>query len=162
MKYRIRHIDPTNDGWLWFTPLILFAFLFALTGAKGKWVIEQKKHWWNKWKIIGEYDDAKYAYIKYFKLHHNIDIKEIMVFPHNKRSGEYVICHLEFKYNDYSKDYKYTVGYKPRNYANYYHCCYSSESYEDAMMKLYHDILLKNIIDRKEEAIIMNKINNKK
>lgn len=159
MKYRIRYIEPTNDWWLWLTPLVLFAFLFAFLGVKGKWVIEQKKHWWNKWKIIEEYDNAKYAYIRYFKLHYNIDIKEIMVFPHNKRNGEYVTCHLEFKYNDYSKDYKYTVGYKPRNYVNYYHCCYSSESYEDAMMKLYNDILLKKIIDRKKESIIMNKIN---
>ena len=159
MKYRIRYIDPTNDGWLWFTPLVLFAFLFAFMGVKGKWVIEQKKHWWNKWKIIEEYDKANFAHIRYFKLRYNIDIKEFMIFPHNKHSGEYVTCHLEFKYNDYSKDYKYTVGYKPRNYVNYYHCCYSSESYEDAMMKLYNDILLKKIIDRKKESIIMNKIN---
>ena len=148
MTHRIKYNDPTNDGWLWFTPFVLFAFLFAFMGVKGNWVIEQKKHWWNKWKIIEEYDNVKDAYIKYFKLHYDIDIKESMVFPHNRKKGEFVTCHLEFKYNSYSTDYKYTVGYKPRNYVNYYHCCYSSESYEQALMNLYCDMELKKMLNK--------------
>ena len=81
-------------------------------------------------------------------MHYNIDIKESMVFPHNRKKGEFVTCHLEFKYNSYSTDYKYTVGYKPRNYVNYYHCCYSSESYEQALMNLYYDMELKKILNK--------------
>ena len=75
MKYRIKYNDPINDKWLWFTPFVIAAFLavflVAFLGVNGKWVIEQKKHWWNKWKIIEEYDNAKDAYIKYFKLHYD-------------------------------------------------------------------------------------------
>ena len=69
------------------------------------------------------------------------------MFPHNRKKGEFVTCHLEFKYNSYSTDYKYTVGYKPRNYVNYYHCCYSSESYEQALMNLYYDMELKKMLN---------------
>lgn len=152
MKYRIKYNDPINDRWLWFTPFVIAAFiavfLATFLGVNGKWVIEQKKHWWNKWKIIEEYDNAKDAYIKYFKLHYDIDIKESMVFPHNRKKGEFVTCHLEFKYNSYSTDYKYTVGYKPRNYVNYYHCCYSPESYEQALMNLYYDMEIKKMLNK--------------
>ena len=140
MKHRIKYHDTT---WLFFTPLA-----FLNMGGTNLWTIEQKRHWWNKWEVIERYSNPEDAYRKYFKLHYDIDIKESMVFPHNRKKGEFVTCHLEFKYNSHSTDYRYTVGYKPRNYVNYYHCCYSSESYEQALMNLYCDMELKKILNK--------------
>ena len=74
--------------------------------------------------------------------------QEDMIKENNRKKGEFVTCHLEFKYNSYSTDYKYTVGYKPRNYVNYYHCCYSSESYEQALMNLYYDMEIKKMLNK--------------
>ena len=148
MKYRIKYNDPTNDGWLWFTPFVIFAFLAAFIGVKGKWVIEQKKHWWNNWKVIEVYDNAKDAHIKYFKLKHNLDIQKRMQFTHNRYKNKTVWCELEFKFNNYSKEYKYCVGYKPKNYARYYFCTYSSESYEDALIKLWCDLEVRKLIKK--------------
>lgn len=140
MKHRIKYHDTT---WLFFTP-----FAFLNMGGTNLWTIEQKRHWWNKWEVIARYSNPEDAYIKYFKLHYDIDIKESMVFPHNRNKGEFVTCHLEFKYNSHSTDYRYCVGYKPRNYVNYYHCCYSSESYEQALMNLYCDMELKKMLNK--------------
>ena len=140
MKHRIKYHDTT---WLFFTPLS-----FLNMGGTDLWTIEQKHHWWNKWEVIERYSNPEDAYRKYFKLHYDIDIKESMVFPHNRKKGEFVTCHLEFKYNSHSTDYRYVVGYKPRNYVNYYHCCYSSESYEQALMNLYCDMELKKMLNK--------------
>ena len=142
MKHRLKYHDTS---WLFFTP-----FAFLNMGGTDLWTLERKKYWWNKWEVIERYNEPEPAYIRYFKLHYDIDIKESMVFPHNQKKGEYVTCHLEFKFNNYSKDYRYTVGYKPRNYVNYYHACYSGESYEAALWKLYSDMELKKILDRNE------------
>lgn len=141
MKHRLKYHDTT---WLFFTP---FAFL-NMGGNTNLWTIEYKKHWWNKWKVLERYNEPESAYIEYFKLHYNINIKEQMTFPHNHKKGEFVTCHLEFKYNSHSTDYRYVVGYKPRNYVRYYYCCYSSDSYEDALMKLYCDLEVKKMINK--------------
>ena len=159
MKYRIKYDDPTNDGWLWLTPFMLFALLFAFMGVKSKWVIEQKKHWWNKWKVVEEYNDQTEAYIHYMKLAYNINIEEEIVFPHNKNKNKKQTCILTCQYNDKPIDleYKYTVGYKPRNYERYYHACYSGKSYEDALGKLWCDMEIKKILNRNESCMEIEK-----
>ena len=148
MKYRIRYDETTNDSWLWFTPFILFAFLFAFMGVKGKWVIEQKKHWWNKWKIIKEYSNQIDAYIDYFKLKYDLEIEEYLDFPHNKNKKKKQTCKLTFKEQPHSPEYRYAVGYKPINYHLFYHVCYSEESFEDALGKLYCDLEVKKLIHK--------------
>ena len=60
MKYRIRYIDSSL---LFFTP-----FSFLNMGGCDHWVIEAKKHWWNKWKTIHSYDNKKEAEKKLKKL----------------------------------------------------------------------------------------------
>lgn len=141
MKYRVKYID---SSWLFFTP-----FSFLNMGGTDHWCIESKKHWWNKWKKLGcTYSDPEDCYIEYFKLKYNINIENKIEFTHNRNKNKKVWCYLEFHFNNYSTEYKYCVGYKPTNYARYYHCCYSSESYEDALMKLYNDIEIKKLIKK--------------
>ena len=79
---------------------------------------------------------------------YNLDIKKSLEFPHNRNKNKTVWCRLEFRFNSYSKDYKYCVGYKPINYARFYYCAYSSESYEDALMKLWCDLEFNFIYNR--------------
>ena len=142
MKYKINY---TDSSWLFFTP-----FAFLNMGGTNHWNIMQKQHWWNKWTKVGyTYDNPKDAYIEYFKLKYNINIEKRKEFQHNRKKDKTVWCHLDFHYNNYSKEYKYCVGYKPTNYAKYYHCCYSNESYEDALMKLYNDMEIKKLINKK-------------
>lgn len=141
MKYRIKHID---SSWLFFTP---FAFL-NMSGTN-HWTIESKKHWWNKWEKVGStYDNPENAYIEYFKLKYNLDIQKRMQFTHNKDKNKKVWCDLEFKFNTYSEEYRYCVGYKPRNYARYYFCAYSPDSYEDALMRLWCDLEIRKSIKK--------------
>ena len=142
MKYRVNY---TDSSWLFFTP-----FSFLNMGGTDHWQIESKKHWWNKWKKEGyTYSDPKDCYIEYFKLKYNINIENKIEFTHNRNKNKKVWCYLEFKFNSHSNEYKYCVGYKPRNYVNYYLCCYSYESYEDALMKLYNEIKIKKLINKK-------------
>lgn len=139
MKYKINYID---SSFLYFTP---FAFL-NMGGVNSHWTIMRKKHWWNKWEKISKiYDNPEDAYIKYFKLKYNLDIKKRIEFPHNKDKSKTVWCELEFKFNNYSKEYKYVAGYKPKKYVRYYHCTYSSISYEDALMKLWCDMEVRKL-----------------
>ena len=140
MKYRIKYHDTT---WLFFTPLA-----FLNMGGTNLWTIEQKRHWWNKWEVIERYNEPENAYIKYFKLKYDLNIEKIIKFPHNIKKEKIAICYLEFKYNSHSTDYRYCVGYKPRNYINYYHCCYSSESCEDALIKLYNDLEIRKLLQK--------------
>jgi hypothetical protein len=141
MKYKI---DYTDSSWLFFTP-----FVFLNMGGTDHWTIMSKKHWWNKWKKVGyTYDNPEDTYIEYFKLKYNLDIQKRMQFTHNKDKNKKVWCDLEFKFNSHSKDYKYCVGYKPINYARFYYCAYSSESYEDALMKLWCDLEIKKLIHK--------------
>jgi len=60
MKYRVRYVDTS---WLFFTP-------FAFLNMRGTdlYVLEYKKHWWNKWKKISSYSSEKDAYKKLNKL----------------------------------------------------------------------------------------------
>lgn len=142
MKYKI---DYTDSWWLWLTP---FAFL-NMGGGTYHWTIMQKRHWWNNWEKVGDtYDNPEDAYIEYFKLKHNLDIQKRMQFTHNKDKNKKVWCELVFKFNNYSKEYKYCVGYKPRNYARYYFCAHSSESYEDALIKLWSDLEVRKLIKK--------------
>ena len=141
MKYKI---DYTDSWWLWLTP-----FAFLNMGGTNHWTIMEKKHRWNKWKKVGyTYDNTEDAYIEYFKLKHNLDIPKRMQFTHNKDKNKKVWCDLEFKFNNYSEEYRYCVGYKPRNYARYYFCAYSSESYEDALMRLWCDLEIRKSIKK--------------
>ena len=141
MKYRIKYIDTSL---LWLTPLA-----FLNMGGSNYWEIQSKNHWWNKWKKVGyTYDNPEDAYIEYFKLKHNLDIKKRIEFPHNRDKTKTVWCELNFEYREHSKEYTYVVGYKPRNYTRYYHCTYSSESYEDALMKLWCDLEVKKLIHK--------------
>ena len=141
MKYRIKYMD---SSWLFFTP-----FSFLNMGGINHWVIESKHHGWNRWKQVGNtYNNPEDAYIEYFKLKHNLDIQKRMQFTHNKDKNKKVWCDLEFKLNNYSEEYRYCVGYKPRNYAKYYFCTYSSESYEDALMKLWCDLEVRKSIKK--------------
>ena len=141
MKYKI---DYTDSSWLFFTP-----FAFLNMGGTNHWIIRQKRHWWNKWEKVGRtYDNPEDAYIEYFKLKHNLDIQKRMQFTHNKDKNKKVWCDLEFKFNNYSEEYRYCVGYKPKNYARYYFCTYSSESYEDALMKLWCDLEVRKLIKK--------------
>ena len=71
-----------------------------------------------------------------------------MQFTHNRDKNKTVWCELEFKFNNHSKEYKYCVGYKPRNYVRYYFCTYSSESYEDALIKLWSDLEVRKLIKK--------------
>lgn len=140
MKYKI---DYTDSTWLFFTP-----FSFLNMGGTHYWTIMSKKHWWNKWSKVGyTYDNPEDAYIEYFKLKYNINIEKKIEFTHNKNKNKKVTCYLAFKFNNYSR-YKYCVGYKPGNYAKYYHCCYSIDSYEDALMRLYNEIEIKKLIHK--------------
>ena len=141
MKYKINY---TDSSWLFFTP-----FSFLNMGETNHWNIMQKKHWWNKWKKVGStYDNPEDAYIEYFKLKYNLDIKKRIEFPHNRDKNKTVWCELEFKFNNYSEEYKYYAGYKPKNYARYYFCAYSSKSYEDALLRLYNDLEIKKLIKK--------------
>ena len=141
MKYKI---DYTDSSWLFFTP-----FAFLNMGGTNHWTIMQKRHWWNKWKKVGYiYDNQEDAYIEYFKLKYNLEIRKYMEFPHNRNKNQKVWCYLEFKFNNYSEEYRYCVGYKPSNYARYYFCTYSSESYEDALMKLWCDLEVRKLIKK--------------
>lgn len=141
MKYKI---DYTDSSWLFFTP-----FAFLNMGGTNHWNIMQKRHWWNKWEKVGyTYDNPEDAYIEYFKLKYNLDIQKRMQFTHNKDKNKRVWCDLEFKFNNYPEEYRYCVGYKPRNYARYYFCKYSSESYEDALMRLWCDLEIKKLIKK--------------
>ncbi len=141
MKYKI---DYTDSSWLFFTP-----FAFLNMGGIDHWTIMSKKHWWNKWKKVGyTYDNPEDAYIEYFKLKYNLDVKKRIEFPHNRDKNKTVWCELNFEYRGHSKEYTYVVGYKPRNYARYYHCTYSNESYEDALIKLWCDLEVKKLIHK--------------
>lgn len=60
MKYRVRYVDTS---WLFFTP-----FSFLNMGGTDLYVLECKKHWWNRWKRIDSYSDKKYAYKELNKL----------------------------------------------------------------------------------------------
>ena len=141
MKYKINY---TDSSWLFFTP-----FAFLNMGGTNYWTIMSKKHWWNKWTKVGDtYDNPKDAYIEYFKLKYNIDIKNGMRFPHNRDKNKTVWCELEFKFNNHSDEYKYCVGYKPINYIRFYHCAYSPDSYEDALLRLYSDLEVKKLINK--------------
>ena len=152
MKYKINY---TDSSWLFFTP-----FAFLNMGGTNHWTIMQKKHLWNKWKKVGYvYDNPEDAYIEYFKLKHKLDIKKRIEFPHNRNKNKTVWCELEFKFNNHSDDYKYVVGYKPRNYVRYYHCTYSGISYEDALMKLWCDMEIRKL--GLNEAVNQIKANNK-
>lgn len=92
MKYRIK---CNNSWWLFFT---LFAFLNM--GGTVTWIIQQKKHWLSKWKTIERYDNKVDAYIKYFKLAYNLNVKKTLRLPHNKEKGKKVWCELTFQYVD--------------------------------------------------------------
>ena len=152
MKYKINY---TDSSWLFFTP-----FAFLNMGGTNHWTIMQKRHWWNKWEKVGYvYDNPEDAYIEYFKLKHKLDIKKRIEFPHNRNKNKTVWCELEFKFNNYSEDYKYVVGYKPRNYVRYYHCTYSGVSYEDVLMKLWCDMEIRKL--GLNEAVNQIKANNK-
>ena len=138
MKYKINY---TDSSWLFFTP-----FAFLNMGGTNHWTIMQKRHWWNKWERVGyTYDRPEDAYIEYFKLKHNLEIKKGIEFPHNRNKNKTVWCELEFKFNNHSEEYKYCVGYKPRNYVRYYYCTYSSISYEDALMKLWCEMEVRKL-----------------
>lgn len=152
MKYRIRYDDPYNI-WIFLTPFALLTLLFMLMGMNNKWVIESKNHWWNRWKVVDEFDDVVDAHIKYFKLAHNLKINKYVKFPHNHKKGIEVTCKLTFQHNEHPIDpaYTYTVGYKPHNYARFYHACYSAESYEHALMKLWGDMEVERLISEKKE-----------
>jgi len=60
MEYRVRYIDTS---WLFFTP-----FSFLNIGGTDLYVLERKKHWWNKWKKIDSYRNEKDAYKELNKL----------------------------------------------------------------------------------------------
>lgn len=60
MKYRVRHIDTSL---LFFTP-----FSFLNMGGTNLYVLECKKHWWNRWKSINSYSSKKDAYKELNKL----------------------------------------------------------------------------------------------
>ena len=152
MKYRLKYHDTS---WLFFTP---FAFL-NMGGNTNLWTIECKKHWWNKWKVIERYEDEIGAYIHYMKLAYNMDFEEEMEFPHNRNKHKKQTCVLTLKYdsNPISPEYKYTAGYKPVNYKNYYFACYSGESYEDALGKLWCDLEVRKILWRNESYMSVEK-----
>lgn len=145
MKYRIK----CNDSWgLFFTP-----FAFLNMGGTVTWVIQQKKYWLSKWETIERFDNKVDAYIKYFKLAYNLNVKKTLRFPHNKEKGKKVWCELTFQHNNHpiGPEYTYTVGYKPRNYAHYYHACYSGVSYEEALHRLYWDLEIKKLINKNKK-----------
>ncbi len=141
MKYKI---DYTDSSWLFFTP-----FSFLNMGGTNHWTIMSKKHWWNKWSKVGyTYDNPKDAYIEYFKLKYNINIEKKIEFPHNRNKNKLFVCELEFKFNKYSDEYRYCVGYKPINCTRFYYCAYSVDSYEDALLRLYNDLEVKKLINK--------------
>ena len=142
MKYRVKY---TDSSLLFFTP-----FAFLNMGGTDHWEIQSKEGLFGKWTKVGyTYDNPKDAYIEYFKLKYNINIEKRKEFQHNRKKDKTVWCDLEFKFNNYSEKYRYCVGYKPTNYAKYYHCCYSSESYEDALMRLWSDLEVRKLINKK-------------
>ena len=53
MKYRVKYID---SSWLFFTP-----FAFLNMGGTEHWVVESKKHWWNKWIERDTYADINWC-----------------------------------------------------------------------------------------------------
>lgn len=141
MKHRIKYID---SSWLFFTP-----FAFLNMGGTGTWVIQAKRHWWNRWETVEKFDDKTDAFISYFKKRYNWNVRKYRKFPHNRDKDKTVKCKLVLKYNSYSKEYAYVAGYKPENYAEFYYCCYSSESYEDALYKLCFDLEVRNLYWRR-------------
>jgi hypothetical protein len=62
MKYRVKYID---SSWLFFTP-----FAFLNMGGTEHWVVQSKKHWWNKWKKVETYSNKKDAYKKLNQLNY--------------------------------------------------------------------------------------------
>ena len=141
MKYRVKY---TDSSWLFFTP-----FAFLNMGGTNHWAIQSKKGLFGKWKNVGDvYSQPEDCYIEYFKLKYNINIEKRKEFKHNRKKNKTVYCFLDFRFNNYSTEFRYCVGYKPTNYARYYHCCYSSESYEDALMRLYTELQVKELINK--------------
>ena len=152
-KYRIKHHDTSL---LFFTP-----FAFLNMDGTDVYNIEQRKGWWifGKWEIIYRSKNIVDAYIEYFRIVYDLNIKRYLEFPHNKNKNKKQTCILDFKYDSHpiSPEYTYTVGYKPSNYSRYYHACYSSESYEQALMKLWCDLEIKKILDINKSYVKVEK-----
>lgn len=144
MKYRVKHHDS-----------ILGKFLFPL--LFNTYSVQYKEHWWSKWKTCDNTDNIADAYnsLMMYQTNNKQSLPLGKYFTHNRDKNKQVWCYLELGHlKKHSKDFNngehYYAGYKPRNYHNFYYCCFG-KSYEEALFKLYDNMKIKDLINKKSK-----------